>query len=237
MGETLSASVLAELLRPVLIVCAALISTLVLAHALRARSSFRLAAGWALVTFLLPHIALPLYVAAHLLSPAARRRAGTERRRPLARWALPSLIYAALILTAISIFYWLDRNTFDARLERAGAARLRGQHTEAAAEYGRALRLQPDAHTQKLLGQELASTGRFGEALVHLRSAEAAGVGGESIGFDIARSLDELKMFDEAQTRYQDFLGSGFCATRDMPDARCRIALERIAAIGEKSGR
>ncbi|MEJ7615533.1 MAG: hypothetical protein WKF30_00845 [Pyrinomonadaceae bacterium] len=197
---------------------------------------FYLAAGWALATFLLPQVNLPLYVAARLLSPGPRGRGGAERRRTFAHWALP-LIYAALILTTISIVYWRDSNTFDAHLERAGAAQLRGQHAEAAAEYGRALRHQPDAHTQKLLGRELVSDRRFGEALVHLRAAEAAHINDESIGFDIARSLDELQMFDEARTRYRDFLAGAFCTVRDMPDARCEIASERVAAIGKKNGR
>lgn len=221
-GGTLSASVLAEWLRPALIISAVLLSALVLAHTLRRGAAVYVAGGWALATLLLPHVAVPLYLAALLY-----RRPVPRIPRRLARWALPPFVYFVLLLAAVSVFYWRDYHTFDACLERAAAARLRGHHTDAVEEYEQALELQPDAHTRKLLALELMSARRYAEAIEQWRLLEGTEADDGLINFYAARALDELKQAPEAQSRYETFLRSEVC-TQALPDARCQLAVERM---------
>ncbi|MEJ7711603.1 MAG: hypothetical protein WKF84_17485 [Pyrinomonadaceae bacterium] len=65
-----------------------------------------------------------------------------------------------------------------------------------------------------------------------LKAEESIGEVDQSPSFHIARSLDGLKESLKAQARYREFLKSSLC-TGEPPDARCRIAQERLSDLGK----
>ncbi|HKP72086.1 MAG TPA: hypothetical protein VJT82_04055, partial [Pyrinomonadaceae bacterium] len=70
-----------------------------------------------------------------------------------------ALVYALALLSLGAIYFYRDYRSLDAHLARAANARLVGQRSTTIREYRAALRLAPDAHTQKLLAVELAADG------------------------------------------------------------------------------
>src|ERR1051326_9400968 len=139
-----------ELIRPVVVVISILLSACVLASA-RKRFSTSVALAWTMGTLFLPLIVLPVYLAVILVW----RRPVRARRW---RFVMP-LVYAAMLLAAVGLFVYHDSQTVDAHLARAAQAKLLEDHATAIREYHRALALEDNAHTHKLLGIELATDG------------------------------------------------------------------------------
>ena len=163
----MSAGELFELIMPVASVASALLSTWVLASA-RKRVNLYYALVLALATFLLPVVVFPLYLAAIILW----RRTGKPPQRW--RYTLP-LLYATIILSAISLYVYFDSRTVDAHLARAARAKLIDDHHTAINEYRKALALEDNAHTHKLLATELANAGYTSEANEEFRRAQEGG--------------------------------------------------------------
>jgi tetratricopeptide (TPR) repeat protein len=162
----MSAGQLFDLIMPAAFALSALLSTWVLASA---RRRFRLlyAFGLAIATLFLPLIICPIYLVIMLW----RKKTGP---RPRWRFALP-LLYAAVSLSAIGIFFYRDSRSVDAHLARATQAKLVEDSNTAIREYQQALALENDPHTHKLLAMELANAGHIEEAISEFRIAELAG--------------------------------------------------------------
>ena len=134
----MSAGELFELIMPFAYVVSALLSTWVLASA-RKRFQLQLALAFALATLFLPLVVFPLYLAIIVW-----RRRG----EPPKRWRyLAPLLYAAIALTAIAGYFYLDSRTVDAHLARATRAKLVDDHKTAIREYRQALALEDNPHT------------------------------------------------------------------------------------------
>ena len=125
------------------------------------------AAALAIGTLFLPVIVFPIYLAIMLW----RKKTG-----PPARWrySLP-LLYAAVSLSAIGIYFYLDSRSVDAHLARATRAKLVEDSNTAIREYRKALAIEDDPHTHKLLAIELANAGQVEEAISEFRIAEQGG--------------------------------------------------------------
>ena len=162
----MSAGQLFDLIMPAAFALSALLSTWVLASA-RKRFQLLYAFGLAIGTLFLPLIVFPIYLVIMLW----RKKVG-----PPARWryALP-LLYAAVSLSAIGIFFYLDSRSVDAHLARATQAKLIEDSNTAIREYRKALALEDDPHTHKLLAVELATAGHIEEAITEFRIADQAG--------------------------------------------------------------
>ena len=162
----MSAGELFELVMPVAYAASALLSTWVLASA-RKRVNLYYALVLALATLLLPLVVFPLYLAAIIWrSP--------DKPPPRWRYSLP-LLYAVILLSAISLFVYLDSRTVDAHLARAARAKLVDDHHTAIREYRQALALEDNPHTHKLLAIELANAGYTSEAALEFRLAQEGG--------------------------------------------------------------
>lgn len=216
----ISAGELFDLIRPAMLLVSALLSIWILANA-RKHFSFLVALLWALATFFLTPIVLPIYLIVLLL------RRGSALRNE-ARWQLTvPLIYGVVIIAGITVYLANERKGVDAHLARAAYAKLRGNHSEAIAEYRAALLEKDDPHTRKLLGLELIESDQWTEALGELRKAEAEGEPDDLVIFKIASLLDLLKLPGQAQLEYKRFLESGLCL-QPLPDKRCETARSRI---------
>ena len=155
-----------DLIRPVLLLLAALVSTWVLASA-RKRFPILVAFAWAAGTLLLPFVVVPVYLAVILLW-----------RRPIRarRWRLLlPLAYGVVVIVALSLYFYRDSQTVDAHLARANQAKLVEDHAKAIREYRQALKIENDPHTHKLLAVELAQSGAVEEAIAEFRLAEEGG--------------------------------------------------------------
>lgn len=177
-----------ELIRPVAFVISILLSAWVLASA-RKRFSTLLAFVWAQGTLFLPLIVLPIYLAVILIE----RRPVRMRRW---RFLLP-LVYAAILLGATALFIYRETQTVDAHLARATQAKLIEDHPTAIREYRRALALEDNPHTHKLLAIELAYGGQLSEATTELRLAEQGGEPVSCAGFE-PRCEEALKRIKAA---------------------------------------
>ena len=155
-----------ELIRPAVILVSALLSIWVLASA-RKRFPIYVAFPWAVGTLFLPLIVVPLYLAVILLS---RRPV----RAPRGRWLLP-LGYGVIVVAAVVSYFYLDSQSVDAHLARATQAKLTEDHATVIREYRRALALEDNPHTHKLLAFELLQTGQLDEAASEFRQAQQGG--------------------------------------------------------------
>jgi len=155
-----------ELIRPVVFAISIWLSAWVLASA---RKRFRLAIAFmfAIGALFLPLIVTPLYVAMILVW----RRPVRARRW---RFLLP-LAYAAILFAWFGFLFVRESQSVDAHLARAGQAKLTEDHATAIQEYRRALAIENDPHTHKLLGLELAQTGQMDEAASEFRLAQQGG--------------------------------------------------------------
>ena len=155
-----------ELISPAVFLLSALLSTWVLASA-RKRFPIYTAFAWAAGTLLLPLVVLPLYLAVILYwrLPVRSRRW---------RFMLP-FAYGAIVVAAIGFYFYRASQTVDAHLARAVQAKLVEDHVTAIREYRRALALEENAHTRKLLAVELALAGKLNEAEAEFRLAEKGG--------------------------------------------------------------
>jgi len=155
-----------DLIRPVVLLISALLSTWVLASA-RKRFPIYLAFAWAAGTLLFPLIVTPVYFAVVMLRPPPVR---APRRRPL----LP-LAYGTVLIASLSLYFYFDHQSVDAHLARATQAKLVEDHTTAIREYRQALTIENNPHTRKLLAIELAQIGNSNEAISEFRLAQQGG--------------------------------------------------------------
>jgi tetratricopeptide (TPR) repeat protein len=234
----ISAGEFFELLRPAALVLAMLASIWVLANA--RRRGFRLYAGlaWALGTFFLPFVVLPLYLIVLILrhSATARLRSTDENRsepntesRALVvkyRLLLPAA-YGIVLFGVTGVYLYRDYRSVDAHLARATQAKLVSQPAKTIREYRAALALEDNPHTHKLLGLELADTKQWGEALKEFRLAERGGEPDESLPFRVAQALSARGEHVEAVVEYQRFLKSHACV-QALPDERCEAARKAL---------
>lgn len=146
-----------DLIRPFVLVVSALVSVWVLASA-RKRFPVYVAFAWALGTLFLPLVVFPLYLSVVLLW---RREVRARRWRVL----LP-VAYGVVVIGVIALEFYVDRQSVDAHLARAAEAKLVDDHATVIREYRRALELEENAHTRKLLGVALENAGRMVEAKV-----------------------------------------------------------------------
>ena len=177
-----------ELIRPVVVVISILLSAWVLASA-RKRFSIYLALAWAVGTLFLPLVVAPVYVVVILFW----RRPARSRRW---RFSLP-LIYGAILLVGFGVYFHHESQTVDAHLARAAQAKLIENHATAIREYRRALTLEDNPHTHKLLAIELANAGQLNEAKAEFRLAEQGGEPIACTSFDAACE-EALKRIKEA---------------------------------------
>lgn len=146
-----------DLIRPLVLLISALISTWILASA-RKRFPVYVAFAWAVGTLFLPLVVVPAYLSVILL-----------RRRPVRarRWrVLLPLVYGVVVIAAIGVYFYVDRQSVDAHLARAAEAKLIDDHAAAIREYRRALEIEENPHTRKLLAMELELAGQMTEAKV-----------------------------------------------------------------------
>jgi hypothetical protein len=163
----MSAGQLFDLIMPAAFVVSAIISTWVLASA-RKRFRFYYALALALGTLFLPFIVFPIYLVIMMWRP----KVGPPHRW---RYSLP-LLYAAIALSAIGVYFYFDSRSVDAHLARANRAKLVEDSATAIREYREALKREDDPHTHKLLAIELANAGYISEAI---REFQLAAQGGE----------------------------------------------------------
>ncbi|HEV2765915.1 MAG TPA: hypothetical protein VGV38_23220 [Pyrinomonadaceae bacterium] len=156
-------------------------------------------------------------------------------RRPAPRRAL-TLAYVVLVLSLGALHLRRDYHTADAHLARAANAKLRNQRERAVEEYTRALAVNDDPHTRKLLALELSASGRHAEALAHLRAARDGGEPDEFLPFHVAAELDALGRPAEAAADYRAFLDDDACR-QELPDPRCDTARTRLRAAEENFSR
>lgn len=212
----ISAGELFDLIRPAVLVLSALISTWVLASA-RKRFPSTGALLWALATFFLTPVVLPIY----LLVLIVRRGIPSQRQLRL-RMIIP-LAYALLLMAAIGLYLYRQNSGVDVHLARAAYAKLSGNRATTIAEYREALLEENDPHTRKLLGVELFEAGYWTEALSELRRAEHDGEQDDMMIFRIASLLDAIGQPNQAKLEYKRFLESPMC-TQLVPEQPCEAA-------------
>lgn len=212
----ISAGELFDLIMPAAFVLAALISTWVLASA-RKRFSLLSAIAFAVATLFLPLIVFPLYLAVIIW----RKKIGPPKKW---RYALP-LLYAALVLAAIGVFYYFDSRSVDAHLARATRAKLTEDRTTAIHEYREALALEDNPHTRKLLAIELADAGELNAAVSEFRLAQQGGEQDDAIYYRVGLLLERLNQTSEAQREFQNFVSSVTCTRID---TRCEDARNKL---------
>jgi hypothetical protein len=150
-----------DLIRPLVLIISALLSIWVLASA-RKRFPLYAAFAWTLGTLFLPLVVLPGYLSVILLwRPAVRSR----------RWRmLLPLAYGVIVIAILAVYFYVDRQSVDAHLARAVEAKLIDDHATAIREYRRALELEENPHTRKLLAVELALAGQLTEAKIEFEN-------------------------------------------------------------------
>lgn len=155
-----------ELIWPAIFVISSLLSAWVLASA-RKRFGILVAFAWAVGTLFLPLVVLPIYLTVILLwqRPLRARRL---------RFLLP-LAYAAFLIAGLGIFLNHESASADAYFARATQAKLTGDHAAAIREYRRALAIENNPHTHKLLAFELVQTGELDAAASEFRLAQQGG--------------------------------------------------------------
>ena len=212
----ISAGELFDLIRPAVLLLSALLSVWVLASA-RKRFSFALALSWAVATFFLTPIVLPIYLIVLLL------RRGIPLNRQV-RWRfLVPFCYGLIVAGGIAFYLYNQTRGVDVHLAQAAYAKLRGNRVKAIAEYRAALREEDDPHIRKLLGVELFEAGNLTEALAELQRAESGGEDDDLVILRIASLLDALGQPHRARLEYERFLLSPLC-TQPVPDKRCETA-------------
>ena len=233
----ISAGEFFELLRPGALVVSALLSTWVLASARRWRFRFASAIAWALGTFLVPFIVLPIYLIARSWTKRSIQSADIDEATPAdgglsspvkLRFLLPGT-YALVLLSIVGIYIYRDYLTVDAHLARATQAKVLNNRPKAIREYRAALRLEDNPHTHKLLGLELAEAQEWAEALREFRAAEAGGEPDDLLLFHIGQALERSGQSAEAVSNDKKFLNGRTCV-QALPDSRCEIARQRIAS-------
>lgn len=216
----MSAGELFELIRPSVLIVAALISTWVLGSA-RKRFPLYVAFGWALGTLFLPLVVLPVYLVVILLW-----------RRPIYSPAWPlvlPLTYGLVVTAAIAAYFYFDSRTVDAYLARAARAKLVEDHGTVIREYQRALAIEDNPHTHKLLALQLMQAGYLSDAISEFRLAEQGGEPDDSIHYFLGILLERIDQNGQARLEFETFLLSQTCQTADTLCDSARSKLETLA--------
>jgi hypothetical protein len=224
----MSAGEFFDLIRPVFLIVSALISTFVFASALRLGFRIISASIWALTTFFLPLVVFPLFILVRLtnVKSASGRKSQSATRFVSERFLLP-FFYGLAIFVLIAIAQYREYNAIDAYLARAQQAKLRNNRSLSIREYRAALALEDNAHTHKLLAQELSDNGNLQGALAEFRLAEQGGEEDETLPFTIAKLLDSLNQPNQAIVEYKRFLYGGGCQKLPL-DSRCKVAADKV---------
>jgi hypothetical protein len=223
----MSAGGLFDMIRPAVIVLSAFLSAWVFASARKRGLRVYFAGLWAIATFFLPPVILPLYLVARFI-----RQKPNNPGQDRFRFVLP-LLYLSVLLAAIALYFYRESQRADVHLARAVEAKVDGDRNGTITELQRALQLEDDPHTHKLLALEYVELGFWSEALSEFRLAEAGGEQDDSIPFRIGLIFDVLNSPKRANVEYDRFLQSHAC-TQSLPDSRCDVAISRKAA-NEKS--
>ncbi|HEY2964613.1 MAG TPA: hypothetical protein VGJ37_19505 [Pyrinomonadaceae bacterium] len=217
----ISAGEFFDLIRPAVILISALLSTWVLASA-RKRFSIYAAFAWAVGTLFLPLIVLPVYLSVILLWPRPVRSRRWRLLLPIA--------YGVIVIAAISAYFYLDSQSVDAHLARATRAKVTEDHATVIREYRRALALEDDPHTHKLLALELAQTGDLNEAVSEFRLARQGGEPDDLIAYEVGLLFQRLKHNDEAKLEFERFVLSDTCKRIE---EKCDDARDRIRQLSQ----
>jgi hypothetical protein len=226
MPLNISAGEFFDLIRPAIFILSLLLSSLVLASALRWRFAYPLVALWVIGTLLYPLITLPLYLLALVIRKRQKNLHQKQTPLPLALRLLPA-VYLVLSLTVFGVFFYREQRSVDAHLARATHARLHNDRGRIIKEYRAALELKDDPYIRKLLAIELAESGFLSEALREFRRSEHNGELDDLTAFRIASLLETLDHPGEAAIEYRRFLASPICG-EELPDPRCDIARARL---------
>lgn len=220
----MSAGQFFDLVRPAAIVLAALLSTWVLASA-RRRFKLYAALAWSLGTLFFPPIVFPLY----LIARYRFRKIPSQHSELRYRWLFPAF-YLLTVMSFVSLSLYQQNTSVDAQLAKATQARISGDRSASIKYLRRALEIEDNAHTHKLLGIQLVEAGWLTEALGEFRLAEQGGERDDLLPYRIATILDQLNLIGQAKLEYQRFLQTNAC-TQEPPDRRCTPARARLSAI------
>jgi len=213
----MSASELFDLVRPVVVVASALLSTWILFSS-RRRFPFYQALLWAITTYLFPLIVVPLYWVVLLWKPQVYSRVKH-------RFIIP-LTYLVLILTIAAGYKYFDDRSVDAFLARAANAKVKTDPMSAIREYREALKIEDTPHTRKLLAVTLEEAGLYAEAITDYRAAEAGGEPDDSIHYRLGLLLERSNQHEQSLSEFERFVSSGTCLH---VDDRCEDARQRVA--------
>jgi hypothetical protein len=234
----ISAGEFFELMRPAAFLLSAALSILVLASTRRRGLRVYVGLLWALGTFILPFVILPLYLIALIfLYSAPKNNQDLVDNGSAPQIAAPAKVvrnrfwwpalYGFVLLGATVIYLYRDYNNVDAHLARATQAKLASQPANTIREYRMALSLEDNPHTHKLLGIELAEEKQWAAALDEFRLAERGGEPDDSLAFRTAWALEALGKIPDAVTEYQKFVASSICS-QPLPDEQCAVARQRL---------
>src|SRR4030095_1632078 len=213
----MSASELFDLLRPVVVVASALLSTWILISS-RKRFPFYQALLWAITTFLFPLILLPLYWVVLLWK---RPQVYLLVRH---RFTIP-LAYLVIILGIAAGYKYFDDRSVDAYLARATNAKVKSNPMSAIREYREALKIEDTPHTRKLLAMTLEDAGLYGEAITEYRAAESGGEPDDSIHYRLGVLLEKSAQQGQSTMEFKRFVSSETCWH---VDDRCNDARQRL---------
>ena len=217
----ISAGELFELIRPSVLIAAALISTWVL-YSARKRFPLYVALGWALGTLFLPLVVLPVYLIAILLC-----------RRPVysPRWrAVLPLTYGLIATASIVTYFYFDSRTVDSHLARAARAKLIEDHGTVIREYRNALAQEDDPHTHKLLALQLMQAGYLTDAISEFRLAQQGGEPDDYIHYNLGLLFERIDQYGQARLEFEEFLLTQTCETNEDVCESARQKLEALAS-------
>jgi tetratricopeptide (TPR) repeat protein len=212
----ISAGEFFDLIRPIVNIISALISTWVLASA-RKRFPLYLSLAWAAGSLFLPLVVVPIYL---IVVITGRQQIQTPIKY---RLALP-VLYGVAVVAVSGVMFYLENRSVDAHLRRAIQAKLNNDYLTAGNEYRQALTLNDDAHVHKLLGLTLIDAGNFTDAISELRLAEKGGEPDDLIPYYLAWSLERINQNGQASLEYEKFLLTPTCAR---PEPRCDSVRQR----------
>jgi hypothetical protein len=213
----MSAGELFDLIRPAVTIISALVSTWVL---ISARKHFRFwqALSWAIATFFLPFVVLPLYLSALLIWHRPKIQS-IERR------FLAPFLYIVILLGTLAVYTRVIERPVDVHLSRAALAKVNSDPATAIREYREALKLEDDPHTHKLQATELENAGYLMEAITEFRTAELGGEPDDTIHFRLGVLLKSIDHTGESILEFKKFAMSDTCL---QIDNRCEEARQII---------
>jgi len=206
-------------MRPSLVVASAFLSALILWSS-RRRFPLYQALLWAIATFYLPLIVLPLYWVFLLF----------KRPQLLShiKWGfIVPFAYLGVILLIAGAYKYFDDRSVDAHLARATNAKIRADPLSAINEYREALKIEDAPHTHKLLAATLEEAGLYSEAINEYRAAERGGEPDDFLHYKLGVLLERLNQRDEALIEFKKFVSSDMCLHADQ---QCDDVRQKIAA-------